>query len=113
MAEFIYIDNYQKTGKMGISVNVFEQIVINTLAKLPNISRSEKQMKKNQNIRLNRPVQISIKKGIVHIWVCVDVKKEISPIEATTLLIEEITHSIQAVTDQVPFDIQVKVESLI
>lgn len=113
MAEFIYLDNYSKTGKLGISVDVFEQIVVNTLAKIPNISRSEKQMKKNQNIRLNRPVQVTIKKGIVHIWVCVDVKKEILPIEATSLIRDEIIHSFMAVTDQVPFDIQVKVESLI
>jgi hypothetical protein len=113
MAEFIYIDNYSKTGKMGISVKVFEQIVVNALNKIPNVSCSSKKMKKNQNIHLNRPVQATIKKGIVHIGVFVDVKKEISPIEATSIIRDEIITSFMAVTDQVPFDIQVKVESLI
>lgn len=113
MAEFIYIDNYSNTGKMGISANVFEQIAVSAISKIPNISQSEKYMKKNQDIRLNRPVQITIKKGIVHVSVFVDVKKGVLPIEATTLIRDEIVNSFMAVTEQVPFDIQVKVESFI
>lgn len=113
MAQFIYIDNYSKTGKMAISLKVFEQIIENALLNIPDISLSSKTMKKKQFIRLHKPVETTIKRGIVHTWVSVDIKKTISPRQACALIQDEIVRSFVAVTDQVPFDVQVKVESIL
>ena len=50
MAEFIYIDNFSKTGKMAISLRVFEEIIKKALSNLPDISLSQKSTKKKQLI---------------------------------------------------------------
>lgn len=113
MAQFIYIDNYSKTGKMAISLRVFEEIIENALLNIPDVSLSSKNMKKKHIIRLHKPVETTIKRGIVHTWVSVDVKKTMSPQEACALIQDEIVRTFLAVTDQVPFDVQVKVESLL
>ena len=75
MADYIYIDNYAKKGKIAISQAVFDSLVYNALANVPGIALSSAHMKKNQSIRLNRPVQTTIIRGIVHVWVAVDVTK--------------------------------------
>lgn len=113
MAQFIYIDNYYNTGKMAISLRVFEQIIENALNNIPDVSLSAKSMKKKQIIRLHKPVETTIKRGIVHTWVSVDVKKTMSPQDACSLIQDEIVRTFLALTDQVPFDVQVKVESII
>ena len=68
MADYIYIDNYSKKGKIGISLNVFDSLVTNALMNVKGIALSNAHMKKNQKIRLNRPVQTTIRHGIVHVW---------------------------------------------
>ena len=113
MANFIYIDNYTKTGKMAISLRVFEEIITKALASIPDVSLSTNSMKKKQIIKLHKPVQTTIKKGIVHTSVYVDIKKTITPHHACEIIQHEITRSFLAVTDQVPFDVQVKVESIL
>lgn len=113
MAEYIYINNLAKDGDLGISAKVFEQLVNDVITSIPSISQSQKMMKKNQMIRLNRPVRTVIKKGIVHISVFVDIKKELSPQEVSLSLQKEISESLMTITEQVPFNIHVAVESII
>ena len=113
MANFIYIEDYSKSGKMAISLRVFEEIIKKALENIPDISLSSQKMKKRQIIKLHRPVETTIKRGIVHTWVAVDVKKTITPVEACSIIQNEITRAFLAVTDQVPFDVQVKVESIL
>ena len=90
MADYIYFDNTGKNGKRAISNNVFDQLVTNALSQVPNISMSSSKMKRNQKIRLNRPVQTTIKKGIVHVSVSIDVKKDIKIQETCSEVQEEI-----------------------
>ena len=75
MADYIYIDNYAKKGKIAISQTVFDTLAATALSNIPGISLSSAHMKKDQKVRLNRPVQTSIRHGIVHVWVAVDVVK--------------------------------------
>jgi uncharacterized alkaline shock family protein YloU len=70
-------------------------------------------MKRNQKIRLNRPVQTTIRRGIVHVWVAVDVAKGTNLQEVTHNIQDEITNAFLMATEQVPFDVQVKVISII
>ena len=113
MADYVYIDNYAKKGKIGISLSVFDALVTDALARVPNISMSSAHMKRNQNVRLNRPVQTKISRDIVHVWVAVDVAKGTNLQEVTRTIQEEITNSFLVATEQVPFDVQVKVVSII
>ena len=113
MADYIYIDNYSKKGKIGISLNVFDDLVTSALGNVKGIALSNAHMKKNQQIRLNRPVQTTIRHGIVHVWVAVDVAKGTNLQDATRDIQDEITNAFLIATEQVPFDVQVKVISII
>ena len=113
MADYVYIDNYSNKGKVAISLNVFDALVTNALASVKGISMSSAHMKRNQKIRLNRPVQTTIRRGIVHVWVAVDVTKGTNLQEVTSAIQEEITNAFLIATEQIPFDVQVKVISII
>ena len=113
MADYIYIDNYSKKGKIGISLNVFDDLVTSALGNVKGIALSNAHMKKNQQIRLNRPVQTTIRHGIVHVWVAVDVAKGTNLQDATRDIQDEIANAFLIATEQVPFDVQVKVISII
>ena len=77
------------------------------------ISLSSAHVKKDQKIRLNRPVQTTIRHGIVHVWVAVDVVKGTNLQVVTRNIQEEIANVFLMATEQVPFDVQVKVISII
>ena len=113
MADYIYIDNYAKKGKIGISLSAFDSLASAALNNVPGISLSSAHMKKDQKIRLNRPVQTTIIRGIVHVWVAVDVVKGTNLQVVTKNIEEEIANSFLMATEQVPFDVQVKVISII
>ena len=113
MADYIYIENYSKKGKIAISQSVFDSLVMNALNNVSGISLSSAHMKKNQKIRLNRPVQTTIRHGIVHVWVAVDVVKGTNLQDVTKDIQDEITNTFLIATEQVPFDVQVKVISII
>ena len=113
MADYIYIDNYAKKGKIAIAQSVFDSLAATALSNVPGISLSSAHIKKDQKIRLNRPVQTSIRHGIVHVWVAVDVVKGTNLQVVTRDIQEEIANVFLMATEQVPFDVQVKVISII
>ena len=113
MADYVYIDNFANKGKIAISLNVFDALVTNALSNVSGIALSNAHMKKNQKIRLNRPVQTTIRRGIVHVWVAVDVVKGTNLQVVTKNIQDEITNAFLIATEQVPFDVQVKVISII
>ena len=88
-------------------------LAASALSNVPGISLSSAHMKKDQKIRLNRPVQTSIRHGIVHVWVAVDVVKGTNLQVVTRDIQEEIANTFLMATEQVPFDVQVKVISII
>ncbi len=112
MAEYIYINSYSNKGKLAISRNVFDEVVSIALTRLK-VAKSSKRMKKSQLFRLNRPVQTTIKHGIVHVWVAVDIPKKMNIQEISSKIQQEIVDLFLAMTDQIPFDVQVKVETLL
>ena len=44
MADYIYIDNYAKKGKIGISLNIFDSLVTNALSNVEGIALSNAHM---------------------------------------------------------------------
>ncbi len=113
MARYVYLDSYRKTGKLGISYHVFDQLVTQALIKVKGISKSEKFVKKNQFFRLNRPVQTYIVNDIVHVWIYVDLAKGSNIQNIVTNIQKEVYDSLVMITEQVPVNIQVKVESIV
>ena len=113
MASYVYLDDYSKRGKIGISYRVFDQLVTACLRNVKGVSKSEKLIKRNQFIPLNRPVQTYILKDIVHIFVYIDVKKGSDIQKITNQIQEEVYNSLMIITEQVPINVQVKVDSII
>ena len=113
MAEYIYIDDLSNKGKLGISWRVYDFLVNDALGRVKGISKSSKMMKRNQNFRLNRPVQIMIHRGIVNVIVAVDVAKGNNLQTIVSNIQEEVNNTLLVATEQVPFNVQVKVESII
>ena len=113
MAGYVYFDVNGKTGKRAISSHVFDQLVTIALTNLKDVSMSSELMKRNQKVRLNRPVQTTIKHGIAHIKVSVDIKKNMPVQETCSLIQEEIVRVLMMSAEQVPFDVQVKVDKII
>ena len=113
MASFVKIDNLSKSGSMSISTRVFDQLVTLALMRDKDIAMSAKQLKKNQKIRINHPVQTKITHGIVHVWLAINVKKGVSLQEATNHVVEEVNRVLLMHTETIPFDVQVKVEEII
>ncbi len=112
MSNFVYIDNLSKRGKTAISYHIFDQLVTKALESLPNVSVSKK-MNKAQKILLQRPVKTTIRQGIAHVWVSVDVKEGTDVLEASTMIQQEVVNTFLTIAEHVPFDVQVKVESII
>ena len=113
MANYVYLDNYSKKGKLGISYRVFDELVTASLLNVKGITKSQKLIKRNQFIRLNRPVQTYIHKDVVHVSIFVDLAKGKDIHEVVSNIQEEVYNSLMMVTEQVPINIQVNVESII
>ena len=113
MANYVYLDDYSKKGKLGISYRVFDQIVTCTLMNIKGISKSEKMMKRFQFMRLNKPVQSYILRDIVYVLIFVDVAKGKNIQDVITEIQREVYNSLFLITEQVPVNVQVRVQSII
>ncbi len=110
MAEYVIVDNLTKKGKIGISYLAFEKLVNDAIMNVPGITKSSRQLKKDQRFRLNRPIKINIKNGVVNVWVAIEIDAKTNEKEVTTRLEKEIHLALNETTEQVPIDIKIKVE---
>ena len=113
MASYVYLDDYSKRGKLGISYRVFDQLVTESLMHVKGIAKSQKFLKKNQFIPLNRPVQTYIVRDIVHIWIYIDVTKGTDIQKVVEEIQTSVYNSLMIITEQVPINVQVKVDAII
>ena len=112
MANYLFIENYSNKGKIGISVNTFDSLVLSSLERIKGIDLSLKETKKRKKIKLHRQVNTTISRGILHIALAIDVAKEENIQNVTRAINEEITNTLLEKAEQIPFDVQVKVMSL-
>ncbi len=112
MSDYIYIDNLKNRGKIAISHLAFESLVSDAIKNVPGISKSSKQLKKNQRFKLNRPVRVNIKNDVAHIWLAIDVDEKVDPATVIEDLESEIHSAMDMTTEQAPYDIEVKVDTI-
>lgn len=113
MADFVYIDNYSKKGKLGISPEVFNYLVEEAIKNVPGVTGATKKSKGKREFALNSPVKTKIHHGIVHVSVLVDTYKSANIQEVTRRIQDEVNSVMLLATEQVPFDVQVKVMNLL
>ena len=113
MANYLFIENYSNKGKIGISLNAFDSLVALSLQKVKGIDHSMNETKKKKKkIKLHKPISTSISKGILHIALFIDLAKEENIQNVCKTINEEVSNTLLESTEQIPFDVQVKVMSL-
>lgn len=104
MAQYVYIENYNKLGTMAFSKTVFEQIVHIVTDNVMNQSSTSK-----KRITLNSPARITIRNGQVLVNVDVTIAKGENVAMLCKSLQEEIANALTAQTEMVPFRVDIRV----
>ncbi len=112
MAKYLFIQNYSNKGKVGISLNAIDSLVLSALTRVKGIDVSLNETKKHKKIKLHKPVASSVVRGILHISLLIDVAKDMNIQNICKSINEEVTNCLLSQTEQIPFDVQVKVMSL-
>lgn len=115
MEDYIYISNNPKKGRIAISRQVFDRLAANAISRVEGITSSKKINKKDRlhRFHLNRPIETTIDHEIVHVWVAVDAAKGVNLQEASIEIQNAIKDEFLRYTEAIPFDIQVKFESIL
>lgn len=109
MAEYVFIDNLTKKGKIGISFVALESLVSDVISEMPGITKSSR-YSKNNFFKLFRPVKVDIKNGVVYVKVAIEVDEKVDEKTVIKNLEEEIHTALYTATEQVPHEIDIKVE---
>ncbi len=112
MADYLYIENYSKLGKMGISRRVFETIA----QKATNTVEGAYVSKNSRNASIfsvKHAISCVFRKnGKVDIKVPVSIKKGYDVTEISTKIQQEIANAMMSMCEVVPFNITVTVVSI-
>lgn len=109
MAQYVYIENYNKLGTMALSKDVFEQIVHIVTDNIMNQSSSKNNKKR---ISLNSPARVQIRNGQVLVNVDVTISNGENVAQMCKILQEEIANALTAQTEMIPFRIDIKVSNI-
>lgn len=111
MADYVYIENYSKNGKMGISHVVFDQIASISAQRVKGVS-IRKNSKVEKAFKLNRPIECQIKNGIVNVNIDVVIAHGSNVSEICLLIQEEVSNALSSLTELVPININVRVKGI-
>jgi uncharacterized alkaline shock family protein YloU len=111
MAEYVYIENYSKNGKMGISHVVFDQIASISAQRVKGVS-IRKNSKVEKAFKLNRPIECQIKNGVVNVNIDVIISHGHNVNEICLLIQEEVSSALSSLTELVPININVRVKGI-
>ncbi len=113
MAEYIYIQNYTKRGKLGISKKCFEQIIAISTNKIQGVETAENQRNNKNLFSFHRPISCEIENGKLQINVQVKIKQGNNIDKICTNIQEQIAEDLTTMSELVPFSIKVKVVAII
>ena len=113
MAKYVYLDNYSNKGKLGISSHAFDVLVEKAIHQVDGCSPSNKKLPASYKFRLKQAVRTVIRGGIVHVSVFVDIHKGQSIQKITRKIEDEINTTLLTSAETIPFDVQVRVESIV
>ncbi len=105
MAEYVYIQNYNKKGVMGISYLVFDQIA---QIATNEVAGATVQEKKNR-YSLFKPVKCTIRNGEVSVKIIVKISPDSDSDEVKKEIQTNVETSLTQMTELIPFNIIVEV----
>ena len=115
MADYIQVQNYSKSGDLYISRKIFEKIAADAIKNVPGVllKPRSKAPKNRVSAHLSRPIRISFRKnGRVDVDIDISLIKGAKAEQVCLLIQEEVSNSLLAYTESVPFNINVKVVEL-
>ena len=112
MAEYVYIQDYSKRGKLGISKKCIEEIISISTNKILGVETANSQNKKFA-FSFYKPISCEIVNGKVQINVQVKIKQGHNIETICTNIQEQIAEDITSMSELVPFSIKIKVGSII
>ena len=103
MADYIYINQYDRGGELAISRKVF--------ARLAEAAVGHTSLK--SSIKAKSPVKVIFKKdGKVIVDVHVSIKKGVKPTEVCEELQKEIAHALEVYVESIPFEVEISVDEI-
>lgn len=106
MAQYVYIQNYNKLGTMGINEHVFEQIVEIATNQVVGATVSKKRYS------LFRPVNCQIRNGIVSAKLSIKVDPGVNASEVAREVQTNVASALSMMTELIPFNINVEIIDL-
>ncbi len=111
MADYLLIRSGSKKGTLGISRKVFEFLATEATDRVQGASLSK--AKKIKSFTLSKPVSASFRKdGKVEIKISVNLKKGENANQICSTIQEQVATLLQAYTESVLFDIDVKIADI-
>lgn len=108
MAEYFYIENNQKSGKIGISHDVFDEIIKNVVSKIQGVRLS----KPGKGFSFHKEIKCEIKNGKVTSYICIKIGKKEDESKLVKLIQDEVSSAIQDMTELIPFTPVVKIAGI-
>lgn len=107
MAEYVYIQNYSKSGALGISRTVFDQIATTITNRIQGVS-----VKPNSDkffFTFHKPVKCEIKDGKVMVKIEIAISSGVNVNDVCLQIQEEIAQAFTQMIEMVPFSVNIKV----
>ncbi len=104
MADYVYIQNYNKKGVMGISYLVFDQIAQIATNEVAGATVQEK-----KRYSLFKPVKCTIRNGEVSVKIIVKISPDSDSTEVKKEIQTNVETSLTQMTELIPFNIKVEV----
>ena len=105
MAEYVYIQNYNKKGTMRISHHVFDQIAEIATNEVAGATVS----RRKKRYSLFKPVQCTIRNGMVTVKISVKVTPHTNVQDVAREVQENVATQLNLMTELIPFNISVEV----
>lgn len=111
--DFYYLNNYSKRGDMGISHKAFTTIVETATNNVTGAAVVNKR-KKNVLFQMKNPVKVTFRKdGKLDILLDVSVKKGASVEKVCSDIQNNVADALMMMCETIPFNIRIKVSSII
>ncbi len=107
MAEYVYIQNYNNRGALGISRVVFDQIATDVTNRIQGVK-----IKPNSDkffFTFHKPVHCEIRNGKVMVKIEICVGSNVNVNDVCTQIQEEVASAFTQMIEMVPFSVDIKV----
>ncbi len=112
MAEFVFIENYHKAGKLGINRKCFEKICSVVTNKIFGVSTKEEKKNSNPMFTFDKPVRCDVINNKLNILIQVIIRQGVNVDEICTLIQQEVADALTTMVETIPFSIKIKVAGI-